>query len=529
MTPVSYLPYTITLNAPALLTDLGGDPNSSSSLAYIPGAAIRGAVARALGDPDKDPGDSAKRERFHRLVLSGAVRYLNAYPVAGSVRAFPAPVSVRVEKDAPENAHDLSLNWPEEQLRPAEWSFLKLESGDNQGVSVDFEGAIHNQRDRERGRAWKRPDGSAAGAIFHYEAVSANQRFAGVIAIEGESEASVEELKATLKDRHLFGRSRRSEYGGDGTLIFGQLQKRELTQVAESVAAGERFRCVLLSRYVGRDQQTGQPDPMAIEEEISLAFGGECTVVDRFFAYAIAGGYNRKWRLQLPQTPVLEAGSVLVLRSEKSIDREQLEAVEGAGFGERRIEGFGRVAFLKIRPPLLAKPENAKKHFRPSTAVPSLVARMQAELLCTHLDRAIDQLAAELARAGKSIPSPALLSRIRTPLRSGVAGLQELLRWLNPGPHALSRRALEPLQQCRLTNGLNLAEWLRATATDGPTLPGERIETIAQRTYLADKSHAQSLLASRSSEQETRVRLIDTTLATLIRLRKLAEQERSNV
>ena len=51
---VRYLSYTLRLESPALLTSLGGDPNSSQSLSYIPGTALRGVVARGLGDPGSD-------------------------------------------------------------------------------------------------------------------------------------------------------------------------------------------------------------------------------------------------------------------------------------------------------------------------------------------------------------------------------------------------------------------------------------------------------------------------------------------
>src|SRR5690606_25716743 len=94
---VRYLPYTLSLHAPAVLTSLGGDPNSSRSLPFIPGSALRGAAARALGDP---AGDADRLRRFRTLILDGTVRYLNAYPRAAGRRTVPTPVSFRVDKTA---------------------------------------------------------------------------------------------------------------------------------------------------------------------------------------------------------------------------------------------------------------------------------------------------------------------------------------------------------------------------------------------------------------------------------------------
>jgi len=87
-----YLPYRLALEAPAVLTAAGGDPNSAESLDHVPGGALRGAAARALG-ASPDPG--ALRE----LVLGEEVRYLNAYPVVEAQRALPVPVSLRPPKD----------------------------------------------------------------------------------------------------------------------------------------------------------------------------------------------------------------------------------------------------------------------------------------------------------------------------------------------------------------------------------------------------------------------------------------------
>lgn len=555
MTIVRYLPYILTLHSPAVLTDVGGDPNSSASLGYIPGAAIRGAVARRIGDPDSNP----TRTEFDRLILGGTVRYLNAYPMAGDigrpeelVRAFPSPLSLRMEKDAPAKAHDLAspdCRWPDaedgpkrnEPLMPIEHAFLTLDPGGYRAAVVPLEGTIHNQRDRERGRAWKRQDGTAAGAIFHYQSVIRDERFGGLVVLEGDSEQAVDDLagevRKHLQGNLLLGRSRRSEYGGDATLVFGNLRKRELAHDARAIAAGQRFRCVLLSRYVGRKTSTGQPDPRAIEDELVYALGPGVSVEGRFVSFAIAGGYNNKWRLQLPQVLALEAGSVLVLQSTQPIDGQTLTDLEAAGFGERRIEGFGRVAFLPIddthpvpKPPAARKPPPA-----PATAPPALVVEIEKRLIRVHLERAIDRYAADLAgspsraqgredKATRNIPSPALLARIRTPLRNADVGLQEISGWLDPrGNSGLARRAMDALERCRLTNGRNLAEWLRATATDGPTLPDEKRARLAQRAHVVDANSANAFIAEACEDRATRVRLIDATLAILIRHGKLAD------
>lgn len=73
MTGCRYFPYTLTLKSPAVITALGGDPNSSSTLAYIPGAAVRGAVAKAWAIPARtQPGrkNSRSSSSVERSVIS---------------------------------------------------------------------------------------------------------------------------------------------------------------------------------------------------------------------------------------------------------------------------------------------------------------------------------------------------------------------------------------------------------------------------------------------------------------------------
>jgi CRISPR-associated protein Csx10 len=55
------------------------------------------------------------------------------------------------------------------------------------------------------------------------------------------------------------------------------------------------------------------------------------------------GGFNRKWGLPLVQSLTVQAGSVFVYRASEA-DKKSLKQMEQEGFGERRTEGFGRVA-----------------------------------------------------------------------------------------------------------------------------------------------------------------------------------------
>ena len=90
-----YLFYRLTLQSPLIVTSRQGDPNSAATQLFIPGSSIRGVVAGRL----LNAGTGPESEEFRRLVLSGEVRYLNAYLEIEGERSLPVPLSWRVRKD----------------------------------------------------------------------------------------------------------------------------------------------------------------------------------------------------------------------------------------------------------------------------------------------------------------------------------------------------------------------------------------------------------------------------------------------
>jgi CRISPR-associated protein Csx10 len=182
-----YAFYNITLDAPAIITSLHNHLHSSVTLPYILGSALRGVVARALGDPENDP---TRLAEFRSLVLGEAVRYLNAYPLFDERRSLPVPVSIRRCKydswdDTRVHAYDLSAedDWPEDQLSALGQPFFTIGAADLILVGSDVSSRVHHQRDRIKGRAWKDDDEKTHGAIFVYESLDADQSCSGCIQV----------------------------------------------------------------------------------------------------------------------------------------------------------------------------------------------------------------------------------------------------------------------------------------------------------------------------------------------------------
>jgi len=112
---------------------------------------------------------------------------------------------------------------------------------------------------------------------------------------------------------------------------------RELDQ---PFTASETFTLTLLSPMLVRDER-GQFS-LDIEPALSARLGVTPEVMKIERQAEIIGGFNRKWGLPLPQMTAIAAGSVFTIKANVSADK--LRDLESTGIGERRAEGFGRVA-----------------------------------------------------------------------------------------------------------------------------------------------------------------------------------------
>lgn len=524
--PVRFFPYSVSLAAPLIAPALEGDANSVRTLEYIPGALVRGAVAAALGDP----GDHPERQRlFHTLVLSGQVCYLNLYPVAGEERALPTPVSWRRAKygaDGP--LYDLAApRLPDVPLVAVGQPFVTLTAATPCPVAVDITARFHHQRDRVIGR----PE---AGGIFVLEAIDPGQTFAGLVAIAGtgsEVQERFQQVQAAMTQAALLlGRSRRAQYGAAAeALKWGEPGEREASGsrlLQGGLAAGAEFAALLTADYLGRHPVTGQVDPTALALELEAALGGRARVVRQRLAFRPVGGYNRTWGLPLPQGLAAKAGSVLVLQAVAPLAWADLLAMEQAGLGERRAEGFGRFVWLEPPQPVLhaGQPAPPPAPQVPPAAPPALVLRMQERILAAALAEAVARVAAEVTRSVPpgQIPTPSLLNRLRLTLRR-PDGLEELARWLGEGEGALRRVAMGQLERCIVRwqgQRLTLRSCLQNLLTGDHGLTASlQLDALIQRCHLILPEQAQQVFWDHLASQ-TRQHLVDALLAGLSRQRR---------
>ena len=534
MSHYRYLPYILTLNSPAIITTPGGDPNSSSTLSYIPGTAVRGGSAKALGDPH---GDHSKKQEFHDLVLGGTVRYLNAYPIVNGRRALATPVSLRLKKDDPENtkavtdlsAYDLG-KWPEEELIPIGEEFLTIGVAQPTLYNPKISSRIHHQRDREKGRAWKDKDGKTHGAIFTFESLDSRQIFGGLIQLRSEQEEELDLIESRVKEllgeTLLVGRSRRAGYGGMVSVAWDSSRSREvpgdgmevLGPLSCDIAQNDQFRLLLTSACIVRNQSTGQADPAAFMDMIASRFNNRVEVIRKVWTFEAVGGFNRKWRLELPQTLAVSAGSVFVLKANQEITLIELHEIEHEGIGERKGEGYGRLLFLdKPRQKIsLLKFTESPPVTTSICQPPEIVTKIESRIVQAQLARKIEEKAAELAgSARKPLPRNSLIGRLRTQLRDiPDNAIQTLTLWLT-GDEAkrLKRPAMEQLERCKINDGRDLRKWILDAMDRDTILSLLNVDVVGQRFYVVSEQSARRGIDVKSKELS--VRLIDAVLSDL--------------
>lgn len=341
------LTYRITLQEPALLTSLGGDANNARSLGYIPGSAIRGVL---LSRFQRHTPISASEESHRRLFFDATTRYLNAYPVIGDDhhRSLPIPRSWYRNKLELSRCCDFAVDLPDD-YREHTWStppgsfcdFEDIETGSVKIIEPKRRISVHTQRARRAGRATDQE-----GAVFRYESIAAGQMFAGAILID-ETPPAIDRQNDGPIECYLGG-SRTATYGRAKIERTDDIQDggdwREVPMPIEP--HDNQLIITLLSDALIRDPETGQfcTRHQTLTDLISKQLDHKLECRDAYVNQTIAGGFNRKWGLPLPQTVAFGMGTVIVCKTE-SFDEEKIRALEQTGIGERRAEGFGRLAF----------------------------------------------------------------------------------------------------------------------------------------------------------------------------------------
>lgn len=531
--------YRLELEQPALLTALQGDPNSATSLEYVPGSAIRGAVVGryVAGGGRVDAADAGSRALF----FDGTTCFLNAYPLDRlERRSLPTPRSWRRRKGGGETIVDTALAPADDEadglVHGPPWvavgaPFCTIRQGDAAAallVAPLRHIAVHTSRTRRYGRAMPASlaEGDTPGAVFRYDALAGKQTFGGAVVCHEDAHADdLRDLLTAQGGLVWLGRSKSAEYGrarfvsveiveegwdevaeaggradggatdsvvdeawseehgawespvstDDAAATFqGEVEPGSVPATpdaadAEAPPNDEELTITLLSDALVRDEQGHvAADAEALARAVGMRVGARFEVSSGFTGTGLVAGFNRTWGLPLPQAPVVAMGSAVTLRGPR-LSAEQIGWLETYGVGERRAEGFGRVAVgwcshwrLSLDSAVSAPVAPITPPLAEGTEAARLALRMAERRLRQDLDRRLT--AAVQRHRIEHPPTHAQLARVRAILRAelvaGTFDTARVVRFLDDVEQRAAAR--RQFVAARVTPGPEpLLAWLR--------------------------------------------------------------------
>jgi CRISPR-associated protein Csx10 len=356
---------------------------------------------------------------------------------------------------------------------------------------------------------------------------------------KGHSETEINtrrnNIQKLFKKQILLGRSRKARYGGRAELNWKPLQNGETENrfnlIKEDIKAGEEFYVVLTSPYIGRDPQSGQYNPAYCIDELKYVLADYSEGKGRCWSFYTTGGFNRKWKLETPQTLSLSAGSTFSFLSNKDIPFDYLCEIENAGIGENQVEGFGRLLFVK---PFGTErivndespPSNSYSH--PEGKIPQSVFAIERRILQNEMVRHIEEEASLLVKKFKEpLPTSSLLGRLRNILQLSFNDSDQGLKALKQCLEQLAKKpARKQLLRCK--NGSKsllfyLEELIRPLDKNEnpesmPVIKELWSPAFVQRTYIIPKELAQEESVQKELERQfntNRAQFIDALLAML--------------
>lgn len=414
------LNYTIELHEPVLATQpYSGEANSASSYAYIPGSMIRGACIRAFQQTHKlsDLADDGSGRRD--LFFADNVRFLNAYPAhpQNGKRLLPMPKSWFVEKDDENKPNIPVYDFSQAEAtavkrpKPPDGLFCELISGGSVALHKPLrQEQVHNaSQNRNEKRA-------GSSQVFRYEALAAGQKLVGLVLADDLS--ALQDIADLLPQVLLLGGSHTGGYGRVAITV----SPPESWSGNEAPPGASPQRQVIVTLLSPAIVRGANGHPAADLAQLCLA-----TAQANYRAFTeleLVGGFNRYWGLPLPQAWALAAGSVFCFAT-ADVNMGKLQKLARDGVGERRNEGYGRIALnwhtqSQYMRQEIIPPRPQRINLEGTTAAP-IAQRMAQRQLRADLEQGLLQALNVTAVQFRHLPSSTQLARLRVAARQAQA------------------------------------------------------------------------------------------------------------
>jgi len=392
---------------------------------YIPGCNVLGLFAGKYIQNKPLNSDAHKDEEFYSWFLRGNIKFTNAYIASededGGLSAnYPVPFSIQNEKSNKKSICDLLHEDVDFRTRNI-GGFGRLEGETLYKESVQKSLNFHHQRDPESGT-------SKEGLIFNYESIDEGQTFTG--AIFG-SRADLATFLDFFGNEHktFIGRSRNTQYGKVDLKIVSPEPERYSPLCSSEIR--ESISITLLSDTIIYNE-CGFPTTEI--DELAKILG--CKIVTSFIRTGEIESFVSIWRLRKPSERCFLAGTCFILEVSET-NTESLLELEREGIGERKGEGFGRIAIgLQEEPPESWTDSEGRRADKPSFPIPEKTKEIVQQVINELIQKKVKLKAMEEAMPFRYLPSASLINRLyamiqsmdRTTFRKSLESLRDTAR-----------------------------------------------------------------------------------------------------
>lgn len=403
---------------PLLFPERGADNILFTTKHYIPGSAIRGALAKLYIAKHKLQ-NAYEDETFFTLFLSGKVRFLPAYPIGcrelEQGEPLVMPLSLMRSKDKTQTVDLTSAAELKAGFKKLTGFVVKQQEKLYQ-IATEAKIELH----MSRGGDSERITGSSKdGNVFNYEYLAAGQLFKGAyVADDDVAELLAQVLKELDVNTLYLGRAKSAQYG---KCLYAELKAQE----DSSPVLGERLYLLAQTPYIafGSWQRVeAAAGELLSELEQRLGVQLEKENLKIYAAVESIDGYVGVWQAKKQAERALSAGSLIELKAKSSVDAKSLRSALAQGLGKNVEDGYGQfVIWQPLMQPAFTEelPSGKQKNI----VLSAQVKQTAQKIICERLLQAVREQAASDAQSERlkitSANAHNILKRIEGLMDSG--------------------------------------------------------------------------------------------------------------
>ncbi len=306
---------------------------------YIPGSAVKGALATEYINVHRLGTAAHQNEVFYNLFLSGKVRFLPAYPVFQDAGGCPfvLPFSLMQDKTGT-RIRDLAAG------EKAGAGYKKLAGmavrNENEIIQINTVSQIefHMSRQGEQERIAGR---SIEGNVYNYEYLVPHQFFEGSFLADDDVEEALSDFLKLIRTLHL-GRSKNTQYG-ECRIACSVAEDCE-NEEAVPTGCSQMYLYALTDFLPFGSWQNAEEAARQAVKTINTKMGSDVVELDPSGLFAEKteiNGFVGVWHAKRERADAIAAGSLFRVRvTPDALPALQMILYEGTG--DRTSDGFGQ-------------------------------------------------------------------------------------------------------------------------------------------------------------------------------------------